>query len=664
MNKKYLLIILICIGIILPFSKGVFAALPPQTFVFPDTVQMINNGTNWIAYCSDQATADNFCKLKGYDSALSFTSNYIGPTLWNDLVYKWIDGSFQQVGGNGCAHVIDNGVTCIKGSALCIDHSLKQCFGSGVYWYNSCGTKQDLFQQCATNQTCQNAQCIDNNITCSTNSQCGTNAYTGSPFCQGNNSYQNYITYTCNNAGTSNSYCSNSTAAQLKTTCTGGQTCNNGSCADQTVICSSNSQCGTNWLTGSPFCQGNSIYQSFITYTCNNAGTANSYCSNSTATQLVNNCIGSQTCNNGSCTGQNVTCSSNSQCGANGYTGSTFCQGNNVYQNYITYTCNNAGASNSYCTNSTSAQLTTNCSGNQTCNNGSCTQHQYPCYSSQCQQQQPCHSSQCQQPCNYISGYTGQSCQNSYQYQYQPYQHTTASYISNPVIYPPVNYSNLTILKQGRNLSDGISTFSDVVVADPNETVVFQIRVTNSGSNLLTSVLLKDILPSRVSFNWNITVDGNPIVGGDGGLLGSGLNLGDLSAGQSKIVSFQVKVSDVSQFSYGQVQLINTSTATSNNGATASDSAAICVTRKQVSSVSYGNLASYISTGITNNIFIDAVLIPLILSLFIVLVFKSKILKINQWIARKKSGNNGPETGKLLGLKISEIRQKEFGLDS
>jgi uncharacterized repeat protein (TIGR01451 family) len=213
-------------------------------------------------------------------------------------------------------------------------------------------------------------------------------------------------------------------------------------------------------------------------------------------------------------------------------------------------------------------------------------------------------------------------------------------------------------------LSDGISTFSDVVVADPNETVVFQIRVTNSGSNLLTSVLLKDILPSRVSFNWNITVDGNPIVGGDGGLLGSGLNLGDLSAGQSKIVSFQVKVSDVSQFSYGQVQLINTSTATSNNGATASDSAAICVTRKQVSSVSYGNLASYISTGITNNIFIDAVLIPLILSLFIVLVFKSKILKINQWIARKKSGNNGPETGKLLGLKISEIRQKEFGLDS
>lgn len=562
-------------------------------------------------YYPDQTTANKLCQLKGYGNASNFTVQY---------------GFFTS------------------------------CFDNFMWQWN--GNSADYVWACSVNAGIDTVTCGDNaNVVCSSSSQCGANAYTGSPFCQGNNSYQNYITYTCNNAGTANSYCSNSTAAQLKTTCTGGQTCNNGSCTDQTVTCSSNSQCGTNWLTGSPFCQGNSIYQSFITYTCNNAGTANSYCSNSTATQLVSNCTGSQTCNNGSCTGQNVACSSNFQCGANGYTGSTFCQGNNVYQNYIIYTCNNAGTSNSYCSNYTTQQLTTSCSGNQTCNNGSCTQYQqYPCYSSQCQQQ----------PCYYTSGYTGQSCQNNYQY--QPYQYNygynQASYISNPVIYPPVNYSNLTILKQGRNLSDGISTFSDVVVADPNEIVVFQIRVTNSGSNLLTSVLLKDILPSRVSFNWNIIVDGNPIVGGDGGLLGSGLNLGDLSAGQSKIVSFQVKVSDVSQFSYGQVQLINTSTATSNNGATASDSAAICVTRRQVSSVSYGNLASYISTGITNNIFVDSILLPLVLSLFIVFILKSRLLRINQWITKKKSGHNGPETEKLLSLKISEIRQKEFGLDS
>ena len=571
-------------------------------------------------YYPDQTTASKLCQLKGYGNVASFTVQY---------------GFFTS----------------------CSDNFMWQWNGSNA----------NYVWACSVNAGIDTVTCGDNaNVACSSNSQCGSNGFTGSTFCQGNSVYQNYITYACNNAGTANSYCSNSTAAQLKTSCTGSQTCNNGACVDQSTACSSNSQCGTNGFTGLPFCQGNSIYQNYITYTCNNAGTSNSYCSNSTASQLTTSCTGSQTCNNGSCTGgQNITCSSNYQCGNSGYTGSPFCQGNSVYQNYITYTCNNAGASNSYCTNYTTQQLTTSCSGNQTCNNGYCSQSyqypqypQYPCYSSQCQQQ-PCYSSQCQQQsCNYISGYTGQSCQNNYQY--QPYQYTTASYISNPVIY---NNSNLTILKQGRNLSKGVNAFSDVIVADPGEIVVFQITVTNPGSYLLTSVVLKDTLPSRVSFYWNLTVDGNPIVGGDGGLLGSGMNLGDLSAGQSKIVSFQVRVSDASQFSYGQVQLINTATATSNNGATASDSAAICVTRRQVSSVSYGNIASYVSTGITNNIFVDAVLIPLIVSLLIVLVFKARILKINQWIIKKKRGNSGPETEQLLNLKINEIRKTEFGLD-
>ncbi len=61
-----------------------------------------------------------------------------------------------------------------------------------------------------------------------------------------------------------------------------------------------------------------------------------------------------------------VTCSSNSQCGTNGVTGSSFCQGNGVYQNYTTYTCNNAGTATSSCSSSTTPQLQTTCSGSKT----------------------------------------------------------------------------------------------------------------------------------------------------------------------------------------------------------------------------------------------------------------------------------------------------------
>ena len=65
--------------------------------------------------------------------------------------------------------------------------------------------------------------------------------------------------------------------------------------------CVTDSECGTNTLTGSSFCQNNTIYQNFITYTCNNPGTAFSSCINSTEAQLQIACADNQTCSNGSC---------------------------------------------------------------------------------------------------------------------------------------------------------------------------------------------------------------------------------------------------------------------------------------------------------------------------------------------------------------------------
>src|SRR3989344_1207925 len=62
---------------------------------------------------------------------------------------------------------------------------------------------------------------------CSTNSQCGTDGFTGGPFCTGNGVYKNYITYTCNFPGTTNSSCSSSTTAQLQNMCLNNQTCSN-----------------------------------------------------------------------------------------------------------------------------------------------------------------------------------------------------------------------------------------------------------------------------------------------------------------------------------------------------------------------------------------------------------------------------------------------------
>jgi len=58
---------------------------------------------------------------------------------------------------------------------------------------------------------------------------------------------------------------------------------------------------------------------------------------------------------------QLIICNSNSDCGTNGFVGNLFCSSNNVFQNYKTYICNNAGTTSSYCSSADSGQLKQDC---------------------------------------------------------------------------------------------------------------------------------------------------------------------------------------------------------------------------------------------------------------------------------------------------------------
>lgn len=65
-----------------------------------------------------------------------------------------------------------------------------------------------------------------------------------------------------------------------------------------------------------------------------------------------------------------ITCSKDSDCGVNQLIGSPFCSNNNVFKNYITWTCNNPGTEGSYCNNETVGQLVQECQLG--CLNGKC----------------------------------------------------------------------------------------------------------------------------------------------------------------------------------------------------------------------------------------------------------------------------------------------------
>src|SRR3989344_2185527 len=141
-------------------------------------------------------------------------------------------------------------------------------------------------------------------VECHCDSDCGSSAFTGDAFCQGGDVYRNYRTSICLNPGTEDAACDFSTAPRLWYSCESWQTCNNGFCVDDNIECGANSDCGSNGFVGEPFCQGNSVYQNYKSFTCNSAGTSQSYCSNNTYAQLKQTCGSNQTCQSGNCAAQ------------------------------------------------------------------------------------------------------------------------------------------------------------------------------------------------------------------------------------------------------------------------------------------------------------------------------------------------------------------------
>jgi len=60
-------------------------------------------------------------------------------------------------------------------TGLCVPHNSQQCSGSYLYWYNSCGSQEDLIQYCSNG--CSNGYCNNSNNNFNNNYFCNSNAY-------------------------------------------------------------------------------------------------------------------------------------------------------------------------------------------------------------------------------------------------------------------------------------------------------------------------------------------------------------------------------------------------------------------------------------------------------------------------------------------------------
>jgi uncharacterized repeat protein (TIGR01451 family) len=207
---------------------------------------------------------------------------------------------------------------------------------------------------------------------------------------------------------------------------------------------------------------------------------------------------------------------------------------------------------------------------------------------------------------------------------------------------------DFSIEKTVRNLSDG-TIFSKTVLADPGEILTFRIKV-KAGNSSISNVIVKDTLPNGIIYEGDLRID-NVLVSGD---IVTGINIGNLTANQEKIITFQSAVRGAENFPFGQTTLTNTSLVSS--GATSrSDTAQIIVSK-----VAVAGAATAISTGLTNNILIDSFLLPLMIALLIVWVFKARIIKFEEWLDNRKKEHQIYKSNKILQMKIAQIKNKEL----
>lgn len=207
---------------------------------------------------------------------------------------------------------------------------------------------------------------------------------------------------------------------------------------------------------------------------------------------------------------------------------------------------------------------------------------------------------------------------------------------------------DFSVYKTARNLSQGTG-FAKSINANPREVIVFGIGI-RAGNQPLYNVIVKDTLPTGLIYQGDLRVD-NVLTTGD---IFAGLNIGNLSAGEEKTVTFRANVAGAENFSFGQTELTN-SVLVSTDQVSRSDSAKVIVTRTTKAAP-----PTEIPTALTNNLFIDSFLLPLMLALSGIFLFKARIIKIEEWLDARKKEYRAYKSRKILQLKVSKIRAREF----
>jgi len=314
--------------------------------------------------CSDDDCPDDFSEDYCFENDVytEFHDFYCeGYECEEDIVFEFT----EECGEDYCG---DWDYYC-KGDDVWRDRT---CYGKGCdddECYSNTNIQDVLYDSCS--YMCVEGECIDEPIPepeCYIDSDCGTDQCAGGPnYCWLDDVYQDFITYTCNNPGQPDAYCSSEIVPLLLKECDCG--CFAGECLDCPVepICGNNimeegeqcddgntedldgcsSTCQLEQIIPEPIC-GNNIMEEGEQ--CDDGNTEDLDGCSSTC-QLEQ--IPSECCDDSDCTTD--------------YYSDKYCSGGDVYRDFHNFTCILGE-----CVEEITNELFDECDSDEVCDNGEC----------------------------------------------------------------------------------------------------------------------------------------------------------------------------------------------------------------------------------------------------------------------------------------------------
>jgi len=207
----------------------------------------------------------------------------------------------------------------------------------------------------------------------------------------------------------------------------------------------------------------------------------------------------------------------------------------------------------------------------------------------------------------------------------------------------------LTVTKTVRNLTSG-SGFSTSAYANPSDMLMFMITLQSANQDV-QNVFVRDSLPANLIYsNQLVVARPNNAYGNYSGDILSGINLNTIPAGQTVTITYQTQVASVANFSYGTTTLNNNVNVISSVYGNLNAMASVVVTRSAVLG------ASTIATGLTNNFWLDSFVLPLLVVLIIIVMWRSGVFfGVEKWFDNKKKIRRNYHAEKELSNRIKQI---------